>query len=94
MKLRDLRYNGRAAWPPDWTVASVGTPGDVNEEEGILIGVRKAGVQGAVVLEVSHEDRLYASVLLWEPPPPVERVAEVLRASIGRRLRELHDVGL
>lgn len=90
VKLRDLTYEGRAAWPPLWT-APVEAPDNVHDEDRILVGMREAGVQGAVVLEVSHEDHPYVGVLLWEPPPPVERVVEILRASIGRRLGDFHD---
>lgn len=94
MKLRDLRYEGRAAWPPLWTAAPVEAPGHVNEDDGVLVGVREAGVKDAVVLEVSYEDHPYVGVLLWEPPPSMERVVEILQASIGRRLGDFHDLDL
>ena len=91
MKLRDLRYGPRPAWPPRWG-------GSYNRQDtfpvgevGILKNVEPSGPGVHITIEVGGA-RLSAT-MLWEgsKPSPGEVVA-ALRPRIGTEIAGLGDV--
>src|SRR6478736_9560701 len=99
MKIRDLtRQAGTAAvsaWPPRWTIpfgerdtwTSGPKPG-----EGVLEAVmRHEDDETLLRLTMRFDAREHTGILTWEGPPRVADLESLLRAKIGREIREIGD---
>ena len=93
MKIRELtKEAGQTtvpAWPPTWA-GSYGA-GDklAVGAVGILKGVARRG--DYVSLQMKYDERDHSGTLSWTAPPSLENVEKVLRANIGRELREIGE---
>jgi hypothetical protein len=100
MKIRDLtRQAGSAAvsaWPPRW-----GTPfreGDTwnsgpKPGEGVLESVmRHEGDETLLRLTMRFDAREHTGILTWEGPPQAVALERLLRAKIGRGIREIGEL--
>src|SRR5262249_53328680 len=96
MKIRDLtRKTGSvtiAAWPPTAWAGYIGS-GDTlpGPEDGVLQSVRRVGGH-RLSLTMLYEGRDHMGGVEWTPPPSVDAVERVLRASVGQAIRAIGDL--
>ena len=87
MKIRDLHRDLAHAWPRSLTPAGARDPTDLVDNDARLIAVRILDGEGVLALNMLvHARRV---VRRWDRPPSLRRVAEVLRAHLGRSIDAL-----
>ena len=94
MKLRELKHkSGKSTehvWPPSWG-SSYGR-GDTFAmgDQGTLTAVER--MEGHLYLTIEHEGRKHSGSLQWDAPPSLDDVEKVLRANIGRPIKDLGEL--
>ena len=102
MKIRDLtRGAGTApvsAWPPRW--AAPFREGDTWDSgpkagEGVLESVmRHEDDETLLRLTMRFDAREHTGILTWDGPPLAATLESVLRAKIGREIREMGELDI
>jgi hypothetical protein len=88
MRIRDLKWKGIPAWPPEWGFAEEGVG-----EEGVLKDVQLRNDQLACIYVLaSHLDHSRNGVILLEDPAHLKILCQKLKESIGKRLSEVGDL--
>jgi hypothetical protein len=94
MQIRKLsRKAGKAVvsvWPPLWASAYKGADKMAVGEVGVLKGVKHLGKRLSLTIE--YDGREHIGSLEWDAPPSLEAVESVLKASIGKSIRDIGAV--
>lgn len=97
MKLRDLthRFEGFShhvrAWPPIWV------PGgwvsiDAFGDDGVLESVSIRRSEERLSLRMRYEGQEHTAGLSWDPPPSLTDVEQLLRAHLGRTIKDIGEL--
>jgi hypothetical protein len=96
MKVRELkRRSGEAtvsAWPPQWGSWYRGADKFATSDEGILLRVRRA--DAGLSLTITYAGREHEGTLLWESPPSIDAVEQVLQAQVGRAIKDIGGIDI
>jgi hypothetical protein len=103
MKIRDLKYKGAPAWPPQPAGGAIDphhpAPISLELEKGIMKDVRKVppygGLPAHIELEVERPDGKIEKRLLWvneDSGALLVKLYDVLKGNKGRPLREVRDL--
>ena len=94
VKLRDLGHGYEGfprmhAWPPVWMPGGWALDGEFGSE-GILVSVRR--LEGSLSLRMRYDGCEHNGRLQFDPPPMLAAVEEILRANLGKAIRDLGDL--
>jgi hypothetical protein len=97
VKLRDLkhRFEGFShhirAWPPVW-VPGGRELSDAFGTDGVLESVSVRRLEERLSLRMRYQDREHMACLSWDPPPSLTEVEQVLRAHLGKTIRDIGEL--
>ena len=89
MRIRDLKWKGMPAWPPEWWISDEGAG-----EEGFLKNVQLRYDQTPAYLSVvaSHLGDDRNGIVILEDPAHLEIFYQKLKENIGRPLSQIGDL--
>jgi hypothetical protein len=94
MKIRDLRHGHEGfprvhAWPPIWMPGGRVSEGEFGAE-GVLVSVKR--LEDHLILRMHYEGREHTGRLLWDPPPVLTALEQILRANLGKAIQDLGEL--
>jgi hypothetical protein len=96
MELREhplMRYRGIPNWPPIWTQARKTVSRTIRGEVGVLEYVHHVdGDSAKIYLVIKHENQSFVGTLLFSHHGFCHQIARLLRAHIGRSIKEIGDL--
>jgi hypothetical protein len=89
MRIRDLKWRGIPAWPPEWRISDEGAG-----EEGVLknVQLRNYLIPSCVLIKASHlgDDRI--GIIVLEDSAHLKILSNKLKENIGKPLTEIGDL--
>jgi len=58
--------------------------------EGVLVSVKR--LEDYLALRMRHEGREHTGRLQWDPPPVLTALEQILRANLGKAIKELGEL--
>ncbi|HTM10574.1 MAG TPA: hypothetical protein VL754_19465 [Verrucomicrobiae bacterium] len=87
-------FRGRRNWPPAWIWSGVGYNERPRGEVGSLHDIQIFKVDNRVVLLMALHDVAYIGCLRFDDAASYQRIGAILRAQIGRPIKEIGDLEL
>lgn len=95
MKLRDhplMRHRGAPNWPPRWIHTRDGVK-TLEGEIGVLTYVHsRRGPADKCYLVIEHESDALVGTLFFDDETTCEQICKLLKAYIGRSIKEIGDL--
>jgi hypothetical protein len=60
--------------------------------EGVLVSVKR--LKDHLILRMRYEGREHTGRLLWDPPPVLTTLEQILLASLGKAIQDLGELGV
>jgi hypothetical protein len=94
MQLRKITHQGHPVWPPIWDKCK-DTAKTVTGEVGVLKFVHaQAEVSSKCYIVMDCEGEKYVGELVFHDRTSCQRIAFLLRSSIGRSIKETGDIDI
>jgi hypothetical protein len=58
--------------------------------EGVLVSVKR--LEDHLILRMRYEGREHTGRLLWDPPPVLTALEQILRANLGKAIQDLGEL--
>jgi hypothetical protein len=89
MRIRDLKWRGIPAWPPEWWISDEGAG-----EEGVLenVQLRNYLIPSCVLIKASHLGYDRTGIIVLEDSAHLKILSNKLKENIGKPLTEIGDL--
>jgi hypothetical protein len=92
MKLRSLRWQGFAVWPPQWIGSQEEQGSLISGEEGVLTDVELIDGTDIIRVEAEYGGTACTGLLYLDNPGNFQRLQRLLEENIGKTLAEIGNL--